>query len=125
MRRLAILVMLFAVTPSFTQSYPEVDALCEVAFAEDAATVMRHLPVSLQESVDELPANEQAAFAETLMAARLMREEGVVLQRSTEGQTILRYRDKDSPKDSVLNLKRRISDGHGRYCSCACSPMDS
>src|ERR1044071_5822219 len=63
------------------------DALEEMATANDIETVIKQLPVKVQEFMEKLPLPQRAAMAEKLLVKRNLEREGGELAKSSDGRT--------------------------------------
>src|SRR5215470_13750180 len=84
-----------ALVSAGAQSAPQ-EALEEFATADKIETVLKHLPVKVEDYFQKLPAKEKAAFAEKLPSKSLEREGGK-LTRSDDGGWVLQ--EKKDGKD--------------------------
>jgi hypothetical protein len=63
------------------------EALEEMATANDIETVIKHLPVKVQEFMEKLPLPQRAAMAEKMLVKRNLEREGGELAKSSDGRT--------------------------------------
>jgi hypothetical protein len=66
------------------QASPQ-EALEEIATADKADTVIKHMPVKVEEYLQKLPAKEKAALTEKLLLSKQLEREGGKLARSDDG----------------------------------------
>src|ERR1700749_5141772 len=99
--RLAVIgIVVFYGMTCGAQSYPEVDALLELAFATDPVVVAKHLPLELVEAVEHLPVTEQREFERGLMLTEKMKRERIMIERSELPPALVEIREQgDTPKD--------------------------
>jgi hypothetical protein len=112
MRRLAWILIVLVAIPSAAQSYPEVEALLDMIFARDPATVLRHLPKALEQQLATLPPNDQLDFARNLMFADRLGAEGLSITRSDDGRSLIHVSEKSTDLTAEVTLEKRISDGY-------------
>lgn len=114
MRPAVIGIVVFFGMACGAQSYPEVDALLELAFATDSAVVVKHLPLDLVEAVEHLPVKEQREFERGLMLTEKMKRDRIVIDRSDLPSALAEiHQEGEPPKDiGTLFLDKRISDGY-------------
>ncbi len=118
MRRLASLVLVLLAVPCIAQSYPDVEALLDFAFATDPGVVARHLPVSLLKELEQLPPQQQLDFERSLMPMEQLKNEDLIFERSESPPTLIELHNKNesdrekAEKAARLVLDRRICDGY-------------
>lgn len=114
MRCRFFLLIVLSGLPCVAQSYPDVEALLELAFTMDPAVVKRHLPVDLVNALEELPPNEQLAFERELMISEKVKDERLSLTRSEVPPGLVEIRKQgDSPDQfGTIFLDKRICDGY-------------
>jgi hypothetical protein len=74
--------------PAKAQSSPQ-EALEELVTADKAETVLKHLPVKVEDHILKLPAKERAAFMERLLLNKNLQREGGKLTRGDDGGWVL------------------------------------
>lgn len=116
MRRSMVPALLITVTVScgLAQSSPELDALEELFFAKDVATVAKHLPPEMEKALLSLSPVARAAIAKEILIGEKINREGGKITRLTSGADLLLVEkfQPDRRTDVVrLILDRRISDG--------------
>jgi type IV pilus assembly protein PilA len=87
--RFAIVIFLPATIPhvwGLQAGTPE-EALEEMATAETVETVIKHLPVKVEEYMEKLPAPQRAAAAEKLLLKQNLERGGGTLTRSADGRS--------------------------------------
>jgi hypothetical protein len=87
--RFVIIIFLFATIPhawALQAGTPE-EALEEMAAAQTVETVIRHLPVKVEEYMERLPAPQRAAVAEKLLLKQNLERGGGTLTRSDDGRS--------------------------------------
>src|SRR5579885_2036820 len=112
MRRFAYLLALFVVLPCRGQSYPDVDALLEMAFATDPAIIAHHLPLELMNAVQQMSAREQVEFERDLMITEKLKGEHVVFTRSEVPPGLVEVRKEGESAEPVgsIYLEKRVCD---------------
>lgn len=87
--RFAIIIFLFATIPhtwALQAGTPE-EALEEMAAAQTVETVIKHLPVKVEEYMEKLPAPQRAAVAEKLLLKQNLERGGGTLTRFDDGRS--------------------------------------
>ena len=115
MRHLLLLATLITLTvQGFSQSSPELDALEEIFFAKDIATVAKHLPPEMEKALLSLSPVARAAVAKEILIGEKIKREGGKVTRLTTGADLLLVEEIQPDRRSEtarLILDRRISDG--------------
>lgn len=85
--RIYLVAILFSSILAFGQSGSPQEALEELATTENTEIVLKHLPVSVGHTIEQMSPAERAAIDKQLLIRRKMKEEGVELQRGGDGST--------------------------------------
>jgi hypothetical protein len=91
------------------QASPQ-EALEEIATADKIDTVIKHLPVKVEEHLRKLPAKERAAVAEKLLLSKNLEREGGKLARSDDGSA-WEVVEKEGQEKTVLTFKNTYISG--------------
>ena len=84
-------------------------ALEEMATANDVETVIKHLPVKVQEFMEKLPLPQRTAMAEKLLISRNVEREGGSLVKSGDGRTWELAEKENRPKTTISWKKTFVS----------------
>jgi len=106
---LFILWAIFIPQARALQSGSPEEALEEIATAEDVATVLKHLPVKVQESIQKLPKQEVAALKDEILIKKRLERHGGTLTRSDDGSWELIERE-GGPK-ATFSIKKTFVAG--------------
>lgn len=101
--RFAIIIFLLATIPhawALQAGTPE-EALEEMATAETVETVIKHLPVKVEEYMEKLPLPQRAAIAEKLLISRNVEREGGSLVKSGDGRAWELVEKENRPKTTI------------------------
>jgi hypothetical protein len=113
-RLLPIILFLFltcSVVPAYSlQASTPQDALEEIATAENIATVMKHLPLKVQEYMQKLPVQEKAAMADKLLLSKNLEREGGKLSRTDDGNG-WELVEKDGKSKGTITFKKTFISG--------------
>ena len=115
MRRLLLLLALLCAVPSHAQSYPEVEALLDAAFAQDATRVAQFFPLELQRTLQQFSPEDQQEFAKEFLLLEKLGGEGVTITRSEHPPTLIEIRHDTGAQPAEVTrvvLEKRISDGY-------------
>jgi hypothetical protein len=91
------------------QASPQ-EALEEIATADKIDTVIKHLPVKVEEHLRKLPAKERAAVAENLLLSKNLEREGRKLARSDDGSA-WEVVEKEGQEKTILTFKNTYISG--------------
>lgn len=109
--RFAIIIFLLATIPhawALQAGTPE-EALEEIATAETVETVIKHLPVKVEEYMEKLPLPQRAAIAEKLLISRNVEREGGSLVKSGDGRAWELVEKENRPKTTISWKKTFVS----------------
>lgn len=85
-------------------------ALEEIATADKFETVIKHLPVKVEEFIQKLPKQERAAMAEKLLVSKNLEREGGKLVKSGDGNSWELF-DKDGKRKVTITVKKTFISG--------------
>jgi hypothetical protein len=107
----ALIVFSISMIPSAKalQSGTPEGALEEMATANDIETVIKHLPIKVQEFMEKLPLPQRAAMAEKLLISRNVEREGGSLVKSEDGRAWELVEKRDRPKTTISWKKTFVS----------------
>ena len=107
----ALILLAMSIIPSAKalQSGTPEGALEEMATANDIETVIKHLPVKVQEFMEKLPLPQRAAMAEKLLISRNVEREGGSLVKSDDGRAWELVEKGDRPKTTIRWKKTFVS----------------
>lgn len=109
----ALILLLMSMIPSakaLQGGTPE-DALEDMATANDIETVIKHLPVKVQEFMEKLPLPQRAAMAEKMLVSRNLEREGGSLVKSSDGRAWELVEKEGRPK-TTLSWKKTFVSGN-------------
>lgn len=107
----AVILLSMSMIPSAKalQSGTPEGALEEMATANDIETVIKHLPLKVQEFMEKLPLPQRAAMADKLLISRNVEREGGSLVKSDDGRAWELVEKVDRPKTTIRWEKTYIS----------------
>ena len=94
--------------PAKAQSSPQ-EALEELVTADKVETVLKHLPVKVEDYILKLPAKEKAAFKEKLLLSKNLQGEGGKLTRGDDGGWVLE--EKEGERKTFINIRNTYTSG--------------
>jgi type IV pilus assembly protein PilA len=86
------------------------EALEEMATAENIKTVIKHLPVKVEEYMEKLPLQQRTAMAEKLLVSRNLEREGGKLTKSDDGSA-WELVEKEGKAKAIITLKKTFVSG--------------
>jgi hypothetical protein len=106
-----ILFLLGAIPHSWAlQAGAPAEALEEMATADNIETVIKHLPVKVEEYMEKLPVAQRTAMAEKLLVRRNLEREGGKLAKSDDGST-WELVEKEGRAKTTVTLKKTFVSG--------------
>jgi hypothetical protein len=94
--------------PAKAQSSPQ-EALEELVTADKAETVLKHLPVKVEDYILKLPAKEKAAFKEKLLLSKNLQGEGGKLTRGDDGGWV--FEEKEGERKTLITIRNTYTSG--------------
>jgi len=112
-----VLFLACALVPARALQASPQETLEEIASADKADTVLKHLPVKVEEYLAKLPAKERAALADKLLLSKNLEREGGKLTRSEDGGWVLIERTTREGKDGKEEPNKVVFTPKNTYTS--------
>ena len=100
----------FAFLPAYAMQASPQEALEEIATADKVETVIKHLPLKVEEHLKKLSAKDQAALMERLLISKNLEREGGKLSRS-DSETAWELVEKEGKEKTTITFKNTYISG--------------
>lgn len=107
---LLVLIMSWTSLLACQAGTPE-DALEDMATANDIETVIKHLPVKVEEFMEKLPLPQRTAMADKMLVSRNLEREGGSLVKSSDGR-VWELVEKEGRPKTTLRWKKTFVSGN-------------